>query len=320
MIRGKPGSGDESRNSVSKRRRAKAETKKPALRKQPAQPAASGLGGATEKLMDLMARLRGPGGCPWDRAQNYDSMKALLLEEAYEVIDAAGGRDFDALEDELGDLLFQVVFYARLAEEEGRFTLESVMSRLHGKLVRRHPHVFGKVKARTAAEALKSWNTVKDRERAARPERAASLLDGMAATLPATLEAHELGLRVAEAGFDWRTAADVLDKVQEEVDELRAELGSRSWDLADSEARTRAAEELGDLLFSLSQFARHLGSDPESCLRRGNQKFRRRFQAVERQLQQRGRRVTDCDLDELEEVWCTVKAAERQTRARRAPE
>lgn len=277
--------------------------------------------------MELMARLRGPEGCPWDRTQNYDSMKALLLEEAYEVIDTVNERDFAGLEDELGDLLFQVVFYSRLAEEEGRFTLASVMERLYSKLVRRHPHVFGEQKAHTAEEALKRWNAVKEQEREkARRERPAgansaqvrpdagdpseSSLDGIAATLPSTLEAHELGLRAAEAGFDWPRARDVLDKVEEEIAELKQELHANDQAVPRGQASARIEEELGDLLFSLSQLARHLGTDPDSCLRRGNRKFRRRFQALERELRRRGRKLGDCDLEELETVWNYAKSQE----------
>jgi len=293
--------------------------------------AESEAGHLSDRLVELMARLRGPDGCPWDRAQNYDSMKALLLEEAYEVVDAVNSRDFAGLEDELGDLLFQVVFYSRLAEEEGRFTLANVMAGLYSKLVRRHPHVFGERKARNAEEALKSWNAVKQQERDkarlgrrggvaranAQPgtgedSEPESLLDGIAASLPSTLEAHELGVRAAEAGFDWPCATTVLAKVEEEVAELKQEILTAERDGLRGQASARAEEELGDLLFSLAQLARHLGTDPESCLRRGNQKFRRRFQALERELGRRGRKWDDCDLDELEAVWNKAKAEERQ--------
>ena len=302
------------------------------------EPGAATTGVLIDRLVELMARLRSPQGCPWDRAQDYDSMKALLLEEAYEIIDAVNERDFDELENELGDLLFQVVFYSRLAEEEGRFTLARVVDRLYAKLVRRHPHVFGEVKARTASEALKSWNAVKEQERQEKLQEAGeppSLLHGMAATLPSTLEAHELGMRAAEAGFDWPRARDVLDKVQEEVDELRRELEASenrlsgdapsrpdrdrirpgdAWPKGDPalthDRHLRVEDELGDLLFSISQLARHLGTDPESCLRRGNQKFRRRFQALEREIHRRGRKLAECDLTELEAVWNSVKSSE----------
>ena len=301
----------------------------------------SAAGALMDRLIQLMAKLRSPDGCPWDRAQGYDSVKGLLLEEAYEVIDAVNERDFDELEGELGDLLFQVVFYSRLAEEEGRFTFASVAERLYAKLVRRHPHVFGDIKARTTEEALKRWNAVKEQERQSkfqsgfqsksqpnsepgeteRQSRPPSLLDGMASAFPSTLEAHELGLRAAEAGFDWPGAREVLEKVQEEINELRQELeaagkGSRTGDPsepADTSAaaqRSRMEDELGDLLFSMSQLARHLGSDSESCLRRGNRKFRRRFQALEHELAAGGRKLADCDLAELEAVWQSVKSKE----------
>ena len=212
------------------------------------------------RLVELTAHLRGPDGCPWDRAQDYDSVKGLLLEEAYEVIDAVNARDFDAIEDELGDLLFQVVFYSRLAEEERCFTLEDVAKRVHAKLVRRHPHVFGEARAANAEEALKSWLSVKEKERAAKSEAAnsgsspgsgtslslspgiqpPSLLDNIPRTLPSTLEAHEIGTRVAEVGFDWDSVGDVLDKVEEEVRELRQELkASDKWQVTSDERTTR---------------------------------------------------------------------------------
>ena len=255
-----------------------------------------------------MAHLRGPEGCPWDREQDYDSVKGLLLEEAYEVIDAINARDFRGLEEELGDLLFQVVFYSRLAEEEGRFDIDSVIEGVHAKLIRRHPHVFGEVHASNADEALKSWLKVKEQERAsAAPGRndEKSVLDGIAPALPATLEAHELGLRASEVGFDWKKAEDVLEKVEEEIQELRRELnreaGKRSF---------RLEEEVGDLLLAAANLARFLRSDPESCLRRANQKFKRRFQALEKEMARRGRNLRECSLEEMESVWSELKSHE----------
>jgi len=255
-----------------------------------------------------MAHLRGPEGCPWDRAQDYDSLKGLLLEEAYEVVDTVNHRDFDALEDELGDLLFQVVFYSCLAEEENRFTIDKVIERVHAKLLRRHPHVFGEVRARNAEEALKSWLSVKEQEKKAQgtPHPSASLLDGMTASLPATLEAYEIGVRASEVGFDWVKIEDLLDKLEEELRELRQELARSS-----PAGKQRVEEEVGDLLFAAANLARRMGSDPETCLRRANQKFKRRFQALEEEVAKRGKKVRECSLRELDEIWNALKARER---------
>jgi nucleoside triphosphate diphosphatase len=261
-------------------------------------------GESLAKLVELMAHLRSPAGCPWDRAQDYDSVKGLLLEEAYEVIDAINQRDFEAVEEELGDLLFQVVFYSRLAEEDGKFDIDRVIEGVYEKLVRRHPHVFGEKRARTPQEALASWTAVKEQERETNP-RSASVLDGIASALPSTLEAYELGLRAAEAGFDWPKLEDLLDKVEEEVHELREELGSQ-------QEQARLEEELGDLLFALSNVARQIRSDPESCLRGANQKFRRRFQALEEEVARRGKAVRACAPEELDGIWELLKARENR--------
>jgi len=269
--------------------------------------------------VELMAQLRGPEGCPWDRAQDYDSVKGLLLEEAYEVVDAVNARDFGALEDELGDLLFQVVFYSRLAEEEKRFTIDDVIEHVHAKLVRRHPHVFGETRARTPEEALKSWNAVKATERAAggqadsENDAKKSLLDGMTPALPSTLEAYELGVRADEAGFDWANVDDLLKKVEEEIRELRRELSREPSGASGGRtppASARVEEEVGDLLFAAANLARFLDSDPESCLRRANQKFKRRFQALEQEVAKRGQRVQECSPRELDRIWNEVKARE----------
>jgi MazG family protein len=260
------------------------------------------------KLVDLMARLRGPQGCPWDRAQDYDSLKGLLLEEAYEVIDAIQARDFQGLEDELGDLLFQVVFYSCLAGEEGRFDIDDVIQRVHAKLIRRHPHVFGEVHASSADEALASWLKVKEAERASAAQSKSdekSLMDGIAPALPATLAAYELGLRAGEVGFDWKNAEEVLQKVEEEIRELRHELNQ-----AAGPRSSRLEEEVGDLLFAAANLARFLRSDPETCLRRANQKFMRRFQALEKEMARRGRNLRECSLEEMEMLWNELKSHE----------
>jgi MazG family protein len=256
------------------------------------------------KLVDLMARLRGPDGCPWDRAQDYDSVKGLLLEEAYEVVDSINGRDFNALEDELGDLLFQVVFYSRMAEEENRFIIDDVIERVHAKLVRRHPHVFGDVRARNAEEALASWLSVKEKEREGSGKsqnQPQSVLDGIAPALPSTMEAYELGLRAAEVGFDWVKVGDLLNKIEEEVRELRQELSGPAA------RNAKVEEEVGDLMFAVANLARFLRYDPETCLRRGNQKFKDRFRALEKEVAKRGKRVCECTPEELDSIWEGVK-------------
>jgi len=239
--------------------------------------------------------------------QDYDTLKGLLLEEAYEVVDAANARDFDGLEDELGDLLFLITFYSRIAEEEGRFTIDDVVERVHAKLIRRHPHVFGEVRAGNAGEALQSWLAVKEQERAAEGKRdKKSVLDGILPSLPSTLVAQELGTRAAEVGFDWAKVGDLLEKIDEEVRELRQELATQP-----PSPPVRVEEEVGDLLFAVANLSRFLRFDPESCLRRANQKFQRRFQAMEQEILKRGKPLKGCSLEEMESVWEEIKAAER---------
>jgi MazG family protein len=239
--------------------------------------------------------------------QDYDTLKGLLLEEAYEVVDAANARDFDGLEDELGDLLFLVTFYSRVAEEEGRFTIDDVVERVHAKLIRRHPHVFGDVRAANAGEALQSWLVVKEQERAAEGKRAKnSVLDGILPSLPSTLVAHELGTRAAEVGFEWKKVGDLLEKIEEEIHELRQELAAQP-----PSPPARVEEEVGDLLFAVANLSRFLHFDPESCLRRANQKFQRRFQAMEQEILKRGKQLKQCSLDEMEAVWEEIKAREQ---------
>ena len=259
-------------------------------------------------LVDLMAHLRGPDGCPWDRDQDYDSVKGMLLEEAYEVIDAVNLKDFVGLEEELGDLLFQVVFYSRLAEEDGRFDIDGVIQNVHDKLVRRHPHVFGETRAANAEEALRSWTAAKEKEKKGHPNpENTSLLDGIPSALPSTLESYELGLRAAEAGFDWAKVEDLLDKIEEELHELRKEFGARP-----EPDRRRLEEETGDLMFAVANLTRLVRSDPESCLRGANQKFRRRFQALEAEVKRRGKSVRTCAPQELDDIWDFVKAQEKR--------
>ena len=238
--------------------------------------------------------------------QDYDTLKGLLLEEAYEVVDAANARDFDGLEDELGDLLFLITFYSRIAEEDGRFVIDDVVERVHAKLIRRHPHVFGEIKAGNAGEALQSWLAVKEKERAGEGKPAkSSVLDGILGSLPSTLVAHELGTRAAEVGFEWKKAGDVLDKIEEEIHELRQELAAQP-----PGPKARVEEEVGDLFFAVANLSRFLHFDPESCLRRANQKFQRRFQAMEQEILKSGKQLKECSLEEMEAIWTSIKSRE----------
>jgi MazG family protein len=257
-----------------------------------------------EKLIKLTAHLRGPQGCPWDREQGFESLKGLLLEETYEVIDAVNAGDSSGLEDELGDVLFLVVFYSRLAEEEGKFKIDDVIERVHAKLIRRHPHVFGEVEARDAGEALQSWLAVKEQEQSKKPAPQ-SILDGIASSLPSTLVAHELGVRAAEVGFEWPSVDALLDKIDEEVRELRQELAAKQ-----AQPAARVEEEVGDLLFAVANLARFLHSDAESRMRGANQKFQRRFRALEQEVVRRGKKLRECSLEEMESIWTDVKRSE----------
>ncbi len=254
------------------------------------------------RLIDIMAALRDPGaGCPWDQVQTFDTIAPYTIEEAYEVADAIARRDFAALADELGDLLFQVVYHARMAEEEGRFAIADVAKAISDKMIRRHPHVFGDGAARDAAAQTAAWEAQKSVERAARMET--GTLAGVPATLPALTRAVKLTARASRVGFDWPDAEAVLEKLDEEVHELRAELGT-----ADPE---RLKDELGDLLFVLANLARKLKLDPETCLRHANEKFSRRFNAVEASFEAQGQSLGEASLDAMEAAWQQVKRRER---------
>ena len=225
----------------------------------------------------IMARLRGPGGCPWDREQTFDSIKRHTLEETYEVFDAIERRAWPDLKDELGDLLLQVLFYAQMASEAGYFTIDDVAANLNAKLIRRHPHIFAGVEATDADAVLRNWEQIKRAEKRASGAEGGSLLDDIPRSMPAMLEGAKLGSRAAKVGFDWPDAEGLFDKLQEEIGELQQELVSTGVE------RSSAAveEEFGDLLFTAVNLARHLKLDPESALRGANAKFRRRFAAME---------------------------------------
>jgi nucleoside triphosphate diphosphatase len=258
---------------------------------------------ALRHLLSVMAKLRDPvAGCPWDQVQDFASIAPYTVEEAHEVAAAIrAGPDFPALLDELGDLLFQVVYHARMAEEAGRFDFAAVVRAIAGKMVRRHPHVFGDADARDAAAQTAAWEAQKAAERAA-GEPGGGALAGVPTALPALSRAAKLARRAARVGFDWPDAAAVLDKLDEEAAELRAELA------AAEPARLR--DEVGDLLFVLANLARKLDLDPEDCLRSANAKFERRFEAVERRLAARGLAPAEAGLDAMEAEWQAAKAAE----------
>jgi nucleoside triphosphate diphosphatase len=256
-------------------------------------------GRAFQKLVDVMRTLRGPKGCPWDREQSFETLRPFVLEETYEVLDAIDRRDFDDLRGEIGDLLFEGVFLAQIATDEGRFTVAASLRHITDKLIRRHPHVFGSAKhVRTSGQVLEQWEQIKSRERQEEGRRP-SVLRGMPKALPALLGAHEIGTRVAAVGFDWAKAEDVVAKIEEEVAELRH--------AARDERRERVEEEMGDLLFAIANLARKLGIEAESALRRANQKFTDRFQKLERTFEDQGRSVHEASLEEMEARWQEIK-------------
>jgi len=285
-----------------------------------------------ERAVSIMARLRGPGGCPWDREQTFDSIKPYTLEETYEVIEAIDNKDFEELRGELGDLLLQVLFYTQMAKEENRFSIDDVIDRLCEKLVGRHPHVFGDVKAETSAEVLRNWEALKAEEkksrenknktesagRAGQPEDHASLLAGVSSGLPALLEAYKLSSRAARVGFDWPDIHGLFEKLEEEAEELKKDLkefpalgprpqgrgiaGSGSTQIPEA-LRQRLEDEIGDLFFVVVNLARYLSVDSELALKKTNRKFRRRFQYVEEQLRAQGRKLEEASLQEMESLW-----------------
>ena len=272
-----------------------------------------------EDLVALQARLRAPGGCPWDREQTHESLRTFLLEEAYEVIETIDSGDFRKLPEELGDLLLQVVFHAQMASEAGRFEIGDVIESIHTKLVRRHPHVFGAstpaganaTDASTATEVLKNWEELKAEERRANgeaPPADASVLDAVPRTLPALLEAYQLTRRAANVGFDWERIEDLLAKLEEETAELRETLRRRAAAPDDAEAQRAVEEEAGDLLFVAVNIARFLGSDPEIALKKASRKFSARFRWMEQQLARDGRRLAGTSIEEMEALWQRSKS------------
>ena len=255
-----------------------------------------------DRLKQIMARLRGPDGCPWDREQTYETLSTYLVEEAYEALEAAG-RPNDALREELGDLLFQIVFQARIAEERGEFDIEEVMKEIGDKIVRRHPHVFGDDRLSTAEQVLQQWEQIKAGER--REKRDRSLFSGVPVSLPALVKALRLSTKAARVGFDWKDRDDLLAKVDEELAELRRALVSRDPGPIE--------EELGDLLFTLANVSRQEGLDPERALQGANRKFTERFRHIEDRLREEGLEPGPDCRGRMEELWMEAKRTVRKT-------
>src|ERR1700686_3198266 len=294
-----------------------------------------------ERAVSIMARLRAPGGCPWVREPTFDSIKPYTREEAFEVLEAIDNRDWNEITGELGDLLLQVLFYAQMAKEQNTFSIDEVIDRLSDKLVDRHPHVFGDVKAETSSDVLRNWAALKAEEKkkrleasggklpSANEDKAESLLAGVSAAMPALLEAHKLSSRAAHAGFDWPNVQGLFEKLHEETQELQEQLqdfpapgpqpqgrgmaGAGRPQISD-DLRERLEGELGDLFFVLVNIARYLSLDPESALKKTNRKFKRRFQWMEDQLRAAGRTPQQAPMDELESLWQQAKQQEKDSR------
>jgi MazG family protein len=267
-------------------------------------------GARFDRLVDIMRVLRSPEGCPWDREQTVESLRPFVLEETYEVLEAIDSHDREALREELGDFLFEAVFLAQMCAEEGSFDIGDAISSIADKLVRRHPHVFtsegtplGNTSI-TSREVKERWEAIKVRERNGAKKAERTLLSGVPRTMPALLRAYELSTRAATVGFDWAAAGDVLDKIDEEVRELHEAVSTSGPQSADAE------EEFGDLFFALANLARKLGLEPESALRKANDKFQRRFEAVEHRARAEGRELPQLTLEEMEAHWEAVKATD----------
>jgi len=287
-----------------------------------------------ERAVEIMHRLRAPGGCPWDREQTFDSITKYTVEETYEVLEAIEKRDWEELPGELGDLLLQVLFYAEMAEEAGHFSIDTVLETLSEKLVRRHPHVFGDVEAETSHEVLKNWEAIKRQERAAKaatrrglgdgnvptdgtpaagavlgnaslPAAGAGLLDSVKSAMPALMEGLKLSRKAAQVGFDWPSIEGLFEKLQEEAGELRREV-----ERIPGAEHARLQDEVGDLLFTVVNLERYLAVDPELALRQTNRKFRRRFGQVERGLRAMGKELAEASLEEMERQWQAAKGSE----------
>ena len=256
------------------------------------------------RLVEVMRRLRGPGGCPWDREQTVQTLKPCLLEETYELLEAMDGNDLALHVEELGDVLLQVVFQCAIREEEGLFSFNDVAAALADKLVRRHPHVFGDASVNSSGEVLRNWEAIKQTEKGKKPDRSA--IDGVPATLPALLKAQRVQAKAARVGFDWQDASGATEKIAEELSELREAVAEGD--------KAKMTDEMGDLFFSVVNYCRFIDVDAESALEGTNKKFSRRFREVERRVREQGKTLKACTLAELDAIWDAVKAEEREAR------
>jgi MazG family protein len=305
------------RNKISKRPDPHQKARTKSARRQiakivpiPKKSSATRLGNLFEDLVAVQARLRAPGGCPWDREQTHLTLRTYLIEESYEVLDAIEKGSSQDLAEELGDLLLQVLFHADMARETGAFDISHVIRGIHDKMVRRHPHVFGNVKAETSGEVLKNWAQLKAKEKQASSAKgttsqnpAPSALDGVPRNLPALLEAYQMTRRAAQVGFDWERVEGIFEKLEEETAELRTGLTASN--------RRAIEEEVGDLLFSVVNLARFLGLDPEVTLKHSNLKFKMRFHEMEREASHSGEPLSDLSKEKLEQLWEAAKAKTR---------
>ena len=264
------------------------------------------------ELVELISRLRAPGGCPWDREQTHETLKPMLLEEAYEVVEAIDEGDDEEFLGELGDLMLQVVFHSQIATEESRFTVADVIDRIASKMIRRHPHVFGQDDAQTSGEVLRNWEAIKAAELEAKGKTAGdgSMLDSVSLALPGLMEAFQMTTKVSRVDFDWPDVESVLEKLDEEVEELKQALA------IEPRSHQDVAGEVGDLLFVAVNVARLLGVDPESALKSSNRKFRRRFRYIEDRLREQGRKPADSDHIEMNRFWDEAKTRERSDGAK----
>lgn len=251
------------------------------------------------RLVEIMEKLRSEDGCPWDRVQTHDSLKKYLIEETYELIDAIERGDYEAMKEELGDLLLQVVFHSKIAKDSGKFDIDDVIDSISEKMISRHPHVFGSADFKTPEEVLNQWDDRKREEGKLKK----SILEGIPSSLPALMRAYKLQSRAAKVGFDWDNIEGVIDKIEEEIRELK--------DAMKENKKERIEEELGDLLFSIVNFGRFIKIDPETALRKTNRKFEERFRSLERLVREQGKNLKDLSLDEMDALWNVVKSKER---------